>query len=51
MIKNAKVIIVDDDEDLRHALTQSLELAGLDVDSHQNGYNALDTITLSLIHI
>ncbi len=48
MIKNAKVIIVDDDEDLRHALTQSLELAGLDVDSHQNGYNALDTITRDL---
>jgi two-component system C4-dicarboxylate transport response regulator DctD len=48
MIKNAKVIIVDDDEDLRHALTQSLELAGLDVDSHQNGYDALDTITRDL---
>lgn len=48
MIKNAKVIIVDDDEDLRHALTQSLELAGLNVDSYQNGYDALDTITRDL---
>ena len=48
MIKDAKVIIVDDDEDLRHALTQSLELAGLDVDAYQNGYDALDTITRDL---
>jgi two-component system C4-dicarboxylate transport response regulator DctD len=48
MIKNAKVIIVDDDEDLRHALTQSLELAGYDVDAHDDGYGALNSITRDL---
>ena len=48
MIKNAKVIIVDDDEDLRHALTQSLELASYDVDAYENGYDALNSITRNL---
>jgi len=48
MIKNAKVIIVDDDEDLRHALTQSLELASYDVDAYGNGYDALNSITRNL---
>ena len=48
MIKNAKVIIVDDDEDLRHALTQSLELASYDVDAYENGYDALNNITRNL---
>ncbi|MFT4746236.1 MAG: two-component system C4-dicarboxylate transport response regulator DctD [Congregibacter sp.] len=48
MIKNAKVIIVDDDEDLRHALTQSLSLAGYDVDSYGSGYDALNIITRNL---
>jgi two-component system C4-dicarboxylate transport response regulator DctD len=48
MIKNAKVIIVDDDEDLRHALTQSLELASYEVDAYDNGYDALNNITRNL---
>ena len=48
MIKNAKVIIVDDDEDLRHALTQSLQLAGFTVDAHHDGYEALNSITRDL---
>jgi two-component system, NtrC family, C4-dicarboxylate transport response regulator DctD len=35
------VALVDDDDDLRHALTQLLELGGLDVQAYSNGEAAL----------
>ncbi len=51
MIENAKVIIVDDDEDLRHALAQSLQLAGYEVDAYDDGHEALNNITRNMYSV
>ncbi len=48
MIENAKVLVVDDDDDLRHALIQSLELAGYEVNGYSNGQGVLSHINRSL---
>ncbi len=48
MIENARVLVVDDDDDLRHALTQSLELAGYEVSGYSNGQGVLSHINRGL---
>ena len=39
------VILVDDDDDLRHALVQALELDGMDVQAFENATKALPAVS------
>jgi len=48
MIEKAKVLVVDDDDDLRHALMQSLQLAGYDASGYSNGQAVLSHINRDL---
>ncbi len=48
MTEKAKVLVVDDDDDLRHALMQSLQLAGYDVSAYNNGQAVLSHINRDL---
>lgn len=48
MIGKAKVLVVDDDDDLRHALIQSLQLAGYDASSYSHGQAVLSHINRDL---
>jgi len=48
MIEKAKVLVVDDDDDLRHALIQSLQLAGYDASSYSHGQAVLSHINRDL---
>ncbi|MGH1486036.1 MAG: sigma-54-dependent transcriptional regulator [Cellvibrionaceae bacterium] len=48
MSDQAKVLIVDDDDDLRHALIQSLQLAGYEVSDYANGQGVLSHINRDL---
>jgi two-component system C4-dicarboxylate transport response regulator DctD len=47
-MEQAKVLIIDDDDDLRHALTQSLQLAGYDVSEYSQGQAVLSHINREL---
>lgn len=47
MSEPARVILVDDDDDLRHALVQGLELEGLTVDAYSSAELALEEIDRS----
>lgn len=48
MIGKAQVLIVDDDRDVRHALAQSLSLAGFDTNEYQTGTDLLGQINREL---
>lgn len=48
MIEKAKVLVVDDDDDLRHALMQSLQLAGYDASGYSHGQAVLSHINRDL---
>ena len=43
--EHATIHLVDDDDDLRHALVQGLELEGFEVAAHDNAGDVLDTLT------
>lgn len=45
-MKNAKVLLVDDDDDLRHALTQGLEIDGFNVTAFADARQVLEHISL-----
>jgi len=44
-MNNPRVLLVDDDDDLRHALTQGLEIDGFEVSSFANGQDLLEQIS------
>jgi len=44
MTEGARVLVVDDDPQLREALTRALELDGYDVATASNGAQALEAI-------
>jgi two-component system C4-dicarboxylate transport response regulator DctD len=48
ILEQAKILIADDDDDLRHALTQSLELAGYEVADFNSGQRVINTISREL---
>ncbi|HXH73510.1 MAG TPA: response regulator [Bacteriovoracaceae bacterium] len=43
-MKRKKILLVEDDEEIREALSEALEFAGYDVITAFNGKNALDTL-------
>lgn len=47
-METAKVLVIDDDDDLRHALIQSVQLAGYDAIGYNNGQAVLSQVRRDL---